>query len=676
MTQLTEQRIYEFGDFSLDITRNRLYKNGKRINLTRKSTKILLLLIQNRIRVISKEEIIEECWEEKNVEESTLIQHIYRIRTALTDKDNKYIETIPTVGYQFVADATIKIAVLETSDGKVETDDFLAKEENLETKPSETTEVDFQRETFQQVGPDYLKDLNRDHRREENLFDKKEQFGINKKLISAAAGFLTLILCLAVYLNYLNEKATNNFENIKSVAVLPFKQIGTQKVDERLEVGLGGALISELSNQKDFSVSPFTTTIYFDEHFGDNLTKIGSQLKVDAVLTGTVQQEHGIIKVDVQLIDIKTNSLVWSDRFSTEFSSIFGVQDNISKQIVKNFPLIKTRLPKTASEIEYAENMGVEELYSIALTNWEKRTPEGLVKARNYLEIASDKDKNSPKIYALLADTYSLIGLYAENFMPKNEAFNKAENLVDKALELKPNFSEAIATKALIKTQRNEPAEAEKLFLKAIDLNPTNMFANLRLARFYADQGKLKEILNHLRKAQKVNPRDETLNANLVMYLLIAGQTDEALEISQEFLKYGKTSNNMKILLAQTFEQKKNYREAQKYLDIVLKEEPGNRLALMIKGRISAKLGEKTKADEILNALANEDSEKTPNYNTALIYIQLGEEKKALQELNQIQTSGHNLILLENDRNLDPLRSSSEFKKIVERITIKNQKSV
>ena len=676
MTQLTEQRIYEFGDFRLDVTRNRLYKDGKRIKLTRKSIKILLLLIQNRNRVVSKEEIIEECWEAKIVEETALIQHIYRIRTALKDKENKYIETIPTVGYQFVAEAKIKIVELETDGDQVKTDEFLAKEVSLETKPLETTEESFQREIFQQVEQNYFKDINRDHEREEKIFDKKDQFVITKTLLSAATGFLALVLCLAGYFYYLNKKTANNLENIKSVAVLPFKQIGSQTIDKRLEIGLAGALISELSNQKDFSVSPIITTTYIDENFSDNLINVGSQLNVDAVLTGTVQQERGIIKVDVNLIDVKNNKLVWSDAFSTEFSNVFSVQDKISVQIVRNFPLIKNQLPKTGSEIEYAENLGIEELYSVALTNWEKRTPEGLIKARNYLEIALAKDKNSPKIYALLADTYSLIGLYAEGFMPKAQAFNKAEELIDKALELKPDYSEATTTKALIKAQKNEFGEAEKLFLKAIDLNPTNMMANLRLSRLYAEQGKLKEIIEHLRKAQKANPRDETLNANLVMYLLIAGQTDEALEISREFLNFGKTSNNMKILLAQTFEQKKNYFEAQKYLDIVLKEEPENRLALMVKGRISAKLGEREKAGEILNTLSSGDSEKTPNYNTALIYTYLGEEKKALKELTMLQTSGHNLILLENDHNLDPLRNSPEFKKIVEKMKIEKQRSV
>ena len=98
--------FYEFGPFQLDPVRCLLRRDGETVPLTLKVFRILLVLVQNSERVISKEELIEQVWPNTYVEEGNLTQNIFVLRKALGESpnDRRYIMTIPGQGYRFVAD--------------------------------------------------------------------------------------------------------------------------------------------------------------------------------------------------------------------------------------------------------------------------------------------------------------------------------------------------------------------------------------------------------------------------------------------------------------------------------------------------------------------------------------------------------------------------------------------
>jgi len=97
--------FYEFGSFRLDMQRYLLLQNEQPIQLSPKAFKTLLVLVQNRDRVLKKEELLNAVWPDSYVEESNLAQNVFVLRKALGDEktDHKYIVTIPGTGYRFVA---------------------------------------------------------------------------------------------------------------------------------------------------------------------------------------------------------------------------------------------------------------------------------------------------------------------------------------------------------------------------------------------------------------------------------------------------------------------------------------------------------------------------------------------------------------------------------------------
>jgi DNA-binding winged helix-turn-helix (wHTH) protein/pimeloyl-ACP methyl ester carboxylesterase len=102
-------RIYVFGQFSLDVSKQLLFADDEIVTLTPKAFDTLLVLVENRGRVLSKEELMHLVWPDQFVEENNLAQNIHVIRKSLHDGVGglKYIETIPKRGYRFVAEVEV-----------------------------------------------------------------------------------------------------------------------------------------------------------------------------------------------------------------------------------------------------------------------------------------------------------------------------------------------------------------------------------------------------------------------------------------------------------------------------------------------------------------------------------------------------------------------------------------
>ena len=98
--------FYEFGPFRLDQTEHQLLRNGERVPLTPKAFSTLLVLVSRRGRILGKDELMREVWPDTFVEEGGLARNISVLRKALDDTSDasRYIETIPKIGYRFVAD--------------------------------------------------------------------------------------------------------------------------------------------------------------------------------------------------------------------------------------------------------------------------------------------------------------------------------------------------------------------------------------------------------------------------------------------------------------------------------------------------------------------------------------------------------------------------------------------
>ncbi len=103
---MTGRETYEFGEFTLDVSERRLSKDGKPISLEPKAHEVLLALVRNAGRLLTKRELLDLIWPESFVEEGILAVHVSALRKALGQGGRRYIETVPRAGYRFACTVT------------------------------------------------------------------------------------------------------------------------------------------------------------------------------------------------------------------------------------------------------------------------------------------------------------------------------------------------------------------------------------------------------------------------------------------------------------------------------------------------------------------------------------------------------------------------------------------
>src|SRR5262245_48655191 len=108
-----DNHLYEFKPFALDAASRTLFKNNEIVHLTPKAVETLLVLVQHRVQVVEKEQMLKKVWPDSFVEEGSLSRNIHELRKALGDDSSEpsYIETIPKRGYRFLA--PLKVSVLD-----------------------------------------------------------------------------------------------------------------------------------------------------------------------------------------------------------------------------------------------------------------------------------------------------------------------------------------------------------------------------------------------------------------------------------------------------------------------------------------------------------------------------------------------------------------------------------
>jgi TolB-like protein len=256
---------------------------------------------------------------------------------------------------------------------------------------------------------------------------------------------------------------------VNSIAVLPFKPLGTEGSDEVLGLGMADALITKLSNLRKIVVRPTSAVLKYTGPGHDPLA-VGRELSVDSVLDGKIQKLGDRVRVTVQLVRVRDGLPLWAEKFDEQFTSIFAVEDSISEQVTKALVLKLTGEEKKQLSKHYTESPEAYQLYLKGRYFWNKRAAEDLEKSIKFFEQAIGKDPNYALAYAGLADAYSVL---ANTPLPQRDAMSKAKAAAMKALELDDTLAEAHTSLALVKMSYDwDWPGAEREFKRALELNP------------------------------------------------------------------------------------------------------------------------------------------------------------------------------------------------------------
>ena len=640
-------RLYEFGPFRLNVTERLLQRSDVEIPLTPKVIDTLVVLVENSGHVLGKDELMRELWPDSFVEESSLSQNISLLRKALGENGNaqQYIETIPKRGYRFVA--------------------------NVRPIPSET-ELIIQERTSTHIVIEEEQSDSRAHAIAATANHYNSSRTYRRRLKYGLVSVLLLILAVPVFYYVAGRKrASGDVLNAKSIAVLPFKTVGTGSDNDVLGLGMADAIILRLSRDSQRTVLPTSSVFKYANNDSDPLSA-GHALGVDAVLAGTVQRDGDRVRVTAQLITLDDGKTVWSGKFEQDYNSVFNLQDSIAEKLSaalqpKFIDNGQTPLAKHATE-----NREAYQAYLMGLYFWSRRTKQNLSKAIDYFQEAVDKDPNFALAFAHLADCYYLSYQTPYSLFNLDEGLKRAEAAAARALQLDELLPEAHMVKAGVLAQKMDYEQADQEFQRALQLNPNHATAHLRYGYFLFFSSRLNECVEQMKLAQELDPVSPISNTALGYAFSMARNPDEAIRFFLKAIELQPDTVVAHFDLAQTYADKRMFDLALAEFDKLQATDPT--LAIQGKAYVYALAGRKQEALAAIKQLEpQKDKVRISYYDLAVLYAALGDKDRAFAYLGKIIPRRFNIAKLKFDPELDPLRGEARFDEIVKYINYASQ---
>ncbi|MDX2029093.1 MAG: tetratricopeptide repeat protein [Blastocatellia bacterium] len=622
---------YVLGPFQIDSVRRTLWRGGKIVSLSPKAFEMLLLLIECEGRLLEKQELMDRLWPGSIVEEANLSQTVYLLRRALGEGGDEalYIETIPKRGYRLTGSVQL---VEETAEG-VDPSPVGEKEGDGREAPAVVT--------------------SRSHR-------------LRRRWGATGLGLAGLFLLFFVGRQFWLSQGASQSAMIRSVAVLPFKPLDFKGEDRYLGLAMADALITRLIGINQIVIQPTSAVRKYDDPEADPLMA-GRQLRVDAVLEGTLQKTTDRMRLTLRLYDVRDGRMLWSGKFDEKFTDIFAVQDAITDQVAAALALNLTREKRELMFRRYTDNAAAYELYMKGRYWWNKRTIAGVKKAMTYFEQAAALSSDYALAYAGLADCYYQLSIFEA--MSPREAFPRARASAEKALKIDDTLVEARVSLGWVKWVHDWDWEgAEREFRRAIELSPSYAPAHDMYGVCLAQQGRFDPALEQLKLALQLDPLSLVARVHIGWTYFYAEQYDRAIEQYQQALEMEPGFTWARVHLSQAYEQKGMYAESIAELNRVMSASSASHRHQAALAHVYSVSGRRREAFTMLEELLQrEKKEYVSPYSIALVYAGLEERAQALDWLRKgMEQHAGRMVRLRFDARFKNLRSEPQFVELVQ----------
>jgi len=297
---------------------------------------------------------------------------------------------------------------------------------------------------------------------------------------------------------------TGKQELLKSIAVLPFKDMSSQQDQTYFCEGLAEELINALTQIKDLKVASRTSSFSFKEKEAD-IREIGKVLNVGSVLEGSVQKAGNRLRITAQLISVTDGYHLWSQRFDRTADDIFAIQDEISMAVVEMLKGELLEEEKQKVTKRHTENKDALNLYLRGLYFWNRRFHGDMIRAVDFYQRAIDKDPDYAPPYVGIANVFNIMGYWG--FIHPGTAYTKSKAMLQKAMTIDNSSSEMYSSLAfLCNGYEWDPAAAERYLLKSLELNPQNVYAHAWYAEVLATQRRKEEAVAEVTRAVELDP--------------------------------------------------------------------------------------------------------------------------------------------------------------------------
>ncbi len=602
---------YRFNDVLIDAEQGAVTVKDQQIRLGSRPFEVLVYLIENRRRVVSKQELFDQVWGSTFVTDSALTQVIKEIRSALDDDAHspKYIRTIHRKGYHFIATVT--------------------------------------------------------HGADGPLRLKKRAWAV-AALVSAG------VVSLALYFGT-NRWWDGYFEDepvsIRSLAVLPFEDLSSNVDQAYFAAGMTDALITELSRVGSFKVISRTSVMRYQDTT-KSLPEIAAELGVDAVVEGSVQRAGNRVRITAQLIKADTDHHLWAESLEGELADILSLQSQAARSLVLGIGATLDSRPVPKTSLRPVNPDAYDAFLKAQLMQLEAKDDAAPViqAAERVIEL----DPTFAPGYAYASDLYGFLVL-TTNVM-EGDAYLRARTFARKAVELDPNLAYARMALARVYFQFEwnwQAAQAE--FERSLELDPNDSQALASYGMFqvlvYKDCDRGIGLLEAARNQDPFNP---TMHFDLGVYNFHCRRHDESIRHLQRTTEMSPSFYYPRMMIAWNYALQGKDQLASARCD-ALTEEFGTRFDHWLIGSCSwvyARAGRGNDARRLLDTLASPPpGARVDPMTISWACVGLGDVDCAIEQLEKsLQRRSSNMTFIQVAPGWDPIRDDPRFQSILARM--------
>ena len=481
------QSVIRFGLFELDLKAGQLSRNGSKLPLPQQPLQLLAVLLERPGEIVTREDLRQRLWASDVFVDFDhgLNKSIQKLRDALGDSATspRYIQTIPRVGYSFIAPVTNGVRPLEA-------------EPELEI-PRKTPP-----ETADQA---------------------PETKTVSGRWMWIGLTSLVLILIASFAVSVGGRRSLR--PRIHSVTVLPLQNLSPDPNTEYFADGMTEGLTTELSAIPELKVvsdSSLTPVKGGPESPGE----IARKLNVDAIIQGSVSHSKDKVSLDIRLFDGRSDRQLWAGRFEDTSANLPALQKHVAAEIATYAQVLLTppeqaRLNNNTKPLDPSAYDGyLQGRYLLS-----KRDFEGAVKMFRRAVVL---DPGYARSWAGLAAGLADQGLGSD---PAQEPISEAKAAARHAIEIDPDNGEAWSVLGQIATENDwDRKTAEYDLRRAIELSPSDSTAELRYANFLSFVGRPDEAVSHMRRALELDPLSFFCVRHMGSILYWSRRYDESLQ--------------------------------------------------------------------------------------------------------------------------------------------------
>ena len=428
-------------------------------------------------------------------------------------------------------------------------------------------------------------------------------------------------------------------DEVPSIAVLPFADMSSARDQDYFCEGIAEELIHALTKLPNLRVASRTASFMFKGKTAE-LAAIAQQLKVSTVLEGSVRKAGERLRVSVQLVKAADGFHLWSERYDRDINDVFAIQDDIAEKVVIALRLVLGEREKRALSRTQTTHVEAYDCYLRGRKLFYMAGRRNQAEAIKQFEQAVALDPDYALAFAGIADAAGMLFMH-HGSAPEN--LERAERASLKALDLAPHLAECHASRGFAASLSRRYEEAEREFRTALALDPVLFEAAYLFGRMRVAQGRLPEAAELFGQAFEIRSESHDIPLLLTWIYRGLGRSAEALEMAERGV-----ANAQRYAAANPHDPRPLYLGAG---------------GLIVLGRRAEGLAWAGRAYEM------GPTDDGILYNLACVYAAAGETERALTCLEGAVANGFSgRDWIEHDSDLDPIRETERFRRIVARM--------